>query len=435
MKNLITSVFLLLALLWPAAASAYDFEVDGIYYKINGNEASVTNGGGDYWNYESYSGDVTIPDSVTYDGTTYLVTGISHAAFYGCSNLTSVSIPNTVIVIEGSVFSDCSGLTSIKVDSGNPKYDSRDNCNAIIETASNTLIAGCMTTVIPNSVTSIGERAFIGCSSLTSVTIPNSVISIGEQAFQGCSGLTSVTIGNSVTYISDWTFVYCGSLTSIVVDSDNPAYDSRDNCNAIIETASNRLIAGCMSTVIPATVTSVGFGAFVGCTGLTSVTIPNSVTTIGKMAFTQCSSLTSVTIPSSVASIGELAFSECELIDVYCYIVDPSTVEMVDDVFSTLYSNLYPHRTLHVLQGTAGAYQADGHWYPYFGQIVEDVHHNNLPGDVNSDGVVNITDVNVLIAVILGRHASTATGDVNGDGEITIADINAIVDILLGGGE
>ena len=313
MKSFITSALLLLALLLPATATAYDFEVDGIYYFIYNNEAIVTNGHSwDWeWEYGSYSGDVTIPESVTYDGTTYSVTGIRSSAFANCNELTSVSIPNSVIIIEGYPFVACSSLTSIVVDSGNPKYDSRDNCNAIIETESNTLITGCMGSVIPNSVTAIGDYAFQNCSGLTSVDIPNSVTTIGVMAFARCGDLTSVTIGNSVSAISDWAFVGCRSLTSIIVDSDNPKYDSRDNCNAIIETESNTLILGCMSTVIPGSVISIGYSAFYGSTGLTSVDIPNSVTTIGKDAFSYCTRLTSINIPNSVTTIGDYAFQSC----------------------------------------------------------------------------------------------------------------------------
>ena len=184
-----------------------------------------------------------------------------------------------------SAFRGCSKLTSIVVEDGNTKYESRNGCNAIIETATNTIIAGCINTVIPESVTSIGEAAFWGCRDLTSVSIPNSVTSIGLMAFSHCS-----------------------SLTSIVVEDGNPKYDSRNGCNAIIETATNTLIAGCSSTVIPESVTSIGINAFTG-TSLTSITIPNGVTEIGVGAFLQCESLTSVTIPNSVTSIGNAAFS------------------------------------------------------------------------------------------------------------------------------
>ena len=314
---------------------------------------------------------VTIPNSVTY---------IGEYAFVGCSGLTSLTIPNSVTEIGYAAFSDCSGLTRIIVESGNSKYDSRNNCNAIIETATNTLVNGCMATVIPNSVTYIGEYAFGGCSGLTNLTIPNSVTSIGNEAFYACNGLTNVTIPNSVTEIGKYAFWYCSGLTSvnignsvteigelafsgcsglalITVESGNTIFDSRNNCNAIIKTASNTLIVGCKATVIPNSVTSIGNHAFSGCSGLTSVTIPNSVTSVGECAFNGCSALdtlnfnavncanfrissfanlnistinigddvqsipayfaycfknlTSITIPNSVTSIGNCAFSGC----------------------------------------------------------------------------------------------------------------------------
>ena len=285
---------------------------------------------------------VTIPNSVT---------SIGNGAFYDCSRLTSITIPNSVTRIGDGAFAYCSGLTSIKVKSDNTNYDSRDNCNAIIETKSNTLIAGCKKTTIPNSVKSIGGWAFSGCSGLTSITIPNSVTSIGYYAFSGCSGLTSITIPNSVTRIGDYAFgdcsgltsvtipnsvtrigdgafAYCSGLTSIKVESGNTSYDSRDNCNAIIETESNTLIAGCNSTIIPNSVTSIGSHAFSRRSGLTSVTIPNSVTTIGAFAFQGCRGLTSVAIGSSVTRIGLRAFGGCRGLT---SVTIPNSVTRIED--------------------------------------------------------------------------------------------------------
>ncbi len=254
---------------------AHDFEVGGIFYNVKDAEtltAEVT-----YGEIE-YSGDVVIPSTVYYDGKTYSVTSIGNWAFNGCSGLTSITIGSGVTSIGNYAFYGCSGLTSVTIGSG---------------------------------VTSIGEWAFNGCRGLTSVTIPNSVTSIGGSAFSGCSGLTSVTIGSGVTSIGDDAFRSCSSLTSINVESGNTTYDSRENCNAIIETATNTLIAGCKNTVIPNSVTSIGVMAFYYCSGLTSITIPNSVISIGRYAFQQCSSLTSVTIGSGVTSIGIMAFYGC----------------------------------------------------------------------------------------------------------------------------
>ncbi len=381
---------------------------------------------------------ITIPNSVT---------TIGEGAFMECSGLTAITIPNSVTSIGSLAFSGCSGLTTINVDQDNSTYDSRNNCNAIIETASNTLIVGFHNTVIPNSVTSIGDGAFFRCNGLTTITIPNSVksigtaafmycrsltsitipnsvtsigsevfscsglisatigngvTSIGREAFCRCIGLTSVTIGNSVTSIGLYAFARCSGLTSVTipnsvtsigggafggcsgltainVESDNNIYDSRNNCNAIIETASNTLITGCQNTEIPNSVTSIGERAFELCSGLTSITIPNSVTSIGERAFSEtawydnqpdglvyagkvaykykgtmpdntkivleegtisitdyafsrCSGLTSITIPNSVTSIGGGAFEGCS--GLTSISIPNSVTNIGDDIFS-----------------------------------------------------------------------------------------------------
>ena len=176
-------IAVLMALLMSSLSPmAHDFEVDGIYYKINGNVAAVTFKGNQFDNENWYSGSVVIPATVTYNGTTYPVTAIGTEAFYKCVGLTSIDIPNSVTGIGKEAFDGCTGLTSID---------------------------------IPDSVTYIGSRAFEACTGLTSIVIPNSVTEIGLRAFGSCSGLTSIVIPNSVTSIEGWTFADCTRLTSI----------------------------------------------------------------------------------------------------------------------------------------------------------------------------------------------------------------------------
>ena len=270
-KFLYALLVLLISLL-SVNASAHDIEVknaDGvtIYYTyINNNTKLAVSYRGSSYDSGEYSGNVVIPESVTYNGNTYSVTSIGWAAFYKCSGLTSITIPSSVTSIGTEAFAGCSGLTSV---------------------------------TIPNSVTSIGKNAFYGCSGLTSVTIPNSVTSIGNEAFSDCSGLTSVTIPNSVTSIGDRAFertAWYNNQPDGLVYAGKVAYKYKgtmpSNTSIVIEEGTLE-IAG---------------NAFYNCSGLTSVTIPNSVTTIGSSAFSGCSWLTSVTIPNSVTTIGSSAF-------------------------------------------------------------------------------------------------------------------------------
>ena len=322
--------------------------------------------------------------TVTFDGTPTLVS-IGGSAFWG-SGLTTVTIPASVTSIGNNAFQNCGSLATMTVAGENKVYDSRNGCNAIIEKNTNTLIAGCINSTIPASVTSIGDEAFnccsgltsvtipagvtsIGnyafnsCSGLTSVTIPASVTSIGNYAFDCCSGLTSVTIPASVTSIGEGVFEYCKNLATITVEDGNTVYNSRNGCNAIIETSSNKLIAGCKNTTIPASVTSIGNYAFSGCSGLTSVEIPTNVTSIGDNAFSGCTGLISVTIPASVTSIGVGAFIFCgQLTSVLVNATTPPTLG--DYAFDSNASG----RKIYVPTASVESYKSD--WSTYRNDIM-----------------------------------------------------------------
>ena len=363
--------------------------------------------------YQAFSGcsgltSIDIPNSVTSIGNYAFfeckaltsidipnsVTSIGKYAFSDCSGLTSVTIPNSVTSIGNHAFDGCSGLTEINVDENNTTYSSIDG--VLFNKSQTELIQypggkqGAYT--IPNSVTSIGESAFHGCSGLTSVTIPNSVTSIGSNAFWECIGLTSVTIPNSVTSIGNYAFRECSGLTEINVDENNTAYSSIDGVlfnksqTGLIQypggkqgayTIPNSVTSigvlafwgctGLTSVTIPNSVTSIEYYAFGGCTGLTSITIPNSVTSIESNTFWNCSGLTSVTIPNSVTSIGSYAFSACSgLTNIYCHIEEPLTI--VPWVFSAVPTNTC---TLHVPIGSKVKYQAADVWKEF--NIVEDL--------------------------------------------------------------
>ena len=391
MKSLFS---LILPLVFSASAMAYDFMVDGLCYNICPDSVNVMvtyelgdslSGSSSYsitnilknpflrlftkqtyvtipdsGSYNASLDDIIIPEQVTFDGKSYAVTHIGNSTFRNCATLTSVTIPKSVTEIGDDAFTDCTGLTSITIPNSvkqiglnafkgctnlvsidveptNTTFDSRANCNAIIETTANLLIVGCNDTKIPATVKEIGSEAFLGCTGLTSVTIPSSVTEIRSSAFKGCTGLTSVTIPNSVTEIGSSAFEGCTNLTSVTIP--NSVTEIRSSAfkgctgltsvtipNSVTEIGSSAF-EGCTnltSVTIPNSVTEIGSAVFYGCTGLTSVKIPNSVAGIGSKAFYGCTGLTSVTIPNSVAKINEGAFENCINIEsIVCWIEDP----------------------------------------------------------------------------------------------------------------
>lgn len=315
--------------------ASYDFSAvcetgQTLYYNITDAEnhyVELTYPGsysGSWTGFTMPTGDVILPESVQYDGVTYSVTSIGYRAFSVCLSLTTIEIPNSVTSIGDYAFYDCYLLASIEIPNSVTSIGDYAfyQCTGLtfveipnsVTSIGDYVFHNChlLTFVeIPNSVTSIGDYAFSSCSGLTSIEIPNSVTSISEGAFSDCWSLTTIEIPNSVTSISVGAFNGCSGLEQIIVDSGNTVYDSRENCNAIINTETNEMILGCKNAIIPNTVTSIGFGAFFGCSGLTTIEIPNSVTSIGKVAFHSCSGLTSIEIPNSVASIDLGAFFGC----------------------------------------------------------------------------------------------------------------------------
>lgn len=240
-----------------------------------------------------YSGSISIPSVIYYNSETYRVTSIGRFAFYACTDLTGISLPSTITTIGNGAFEGCSGLSFI---------------------------------YLPDSIISIGDAAFWGCSGLTSMTIPQSVTSIGYGAFRGCSNIVAITIPASVTSIGHAAFSQCNNLSSIQVDAANPNYDSREGCNAIIETRTNTLLSGCKTTIIPHSVSAIGSEAFDDCKGLTAIMLPPQVTHIGQKAFWGCSGLTSIALPEGVTEIADWTFSYCTNLT---SIVIPNTVKTI----------------------------------------------------------------------------------------------------------
>ena len=318
-------LFLFAALLPMLASAQTKVEINGIWYNLvsKAKQAEVTFKGDSYDEYrDEYSGSITIPATVTYEGVSYSVTSIGDEAFRSCSSLTAITIPEGVTSIGNYVFYGCRSLTAI---------------------------------TLPESVTSIGENAFWNCSSFTAITIPASVTSIGRNAFYGCSSLTALTLPESVTSIEPQLFDGCSSLTAITLPEG-------------VTSIGNHAFHGCSSLTaitIPEGVTSIEWCTFGYCSSLTALTLPEGVTSIGKETCYGCSSLTTIVLPKNLKYIYSEAFANCsELLDVYCY------AEKVPSTEADAFNGSYPeYVTLHVPANALNAYKSTEPWSS-FGTIV-----------------------------------------------------------------
>ncbi|MBR5715504.1 MAG: leucine-rich repeat protein [Bacteroidales bacterium] len=316
-----TKLLTLIAILLPMVATADVVEIGGIYYDLitKAKEAKVTK------NPNKYTGNVDIPATVAYEGADYSVTSIDEYAFNDCSDLTSVTIPNSVTLLGSYAFSGCSGLTSISIP----------NSLTSLGTYAFSRCTGLTSVTLPNSLTSIGGYSFSGCTGLSSVTIPDNIKEIGYYAFSGCSGLTSISLGDGLQYIGENAFQNCYNLTSITIPKSltGIGHYAFKGCSGLNMVNITDLAAWCgisfsweadrfyqqdytsnplflakhlflngveiTELEIPEDVTKIGDIAFINCTSLTSVTFPQTNDLrIGSSAFYQCTGLTSVKIPN-----------------------------------------------------------------------------------------------------------------------------------------
>ncbi len=343
---------------WERGQIPEKFEENGVFYRITDYDArtvEITYKGKDYNEYkDEYTGDVVFPARVTHRGRTLKVTAFAQDALSVTairsikieSGIDSIGnfafsrnyiegtlfIPASVKWIGKGVLANCTYLEEIVVDAANPYYDSREGCNAIIETATNTLIAGCCTSKIPQGITKIADHAFAGCLRLGSINIPESVTYIGNFAFHACS-FFRITLPQGLTHIGDYAFQMCNKLVEIE---------------------------------IPLNVTYIGEAALSNC-GYSTLVIPDKVTYIGAWAFDKCPNLTTATIGESVASIGVFAFDAC---DKLTKIVSRIPADKLFAVDESVFGSVAGSCTLYVPRGAKATYQKTAGWN-HFAKIIE----------------------------------------------------------------
>lgn len=384
MKRFITS--LLIAAAMPAlSALAEGTEINGLNYNLDAQAgtARVTWAGKCYCSGDVYKGAVVIPSQVNYEGRAYDVVGIEAYAFSQSQNLKSVSIPQSVETIGKYAFAACKGLEEVTF-AGTPSVRN-------IGGQAFLLCKRLKAIEIPASVVTIGKYAFEMCESLASVTyadgskvaliddyvfchtgltefsVPRSVTEINPVAFCSNPGITEFVLPSQVTRISEQNpFCYNTQVTHMSVEKGNAVYDSRGDCNAIVETATNTLVSGCKTSVIPASVTAIGRSAFNHCTDLTDAALPATIRGIGKYAYLGCTGLRSFYFPSTMSVVADSAFWKADALD--------SVVTMAQRPFvideSDFEPAVYANATLFVPAGTATIYRSAPVWTK-FRNIVE----------------------------------------------------------------
>ena len=312
-NNMNRTIVLFILALISLLMKAETIEVGGVYYKVSDKRCVEV-----VSSSHKYMGDITIPETIRHNGITYKVVGIGEDAFYECYDLKSISLPNSITYVSKQAFRLCKGLNSISLP---------DNITEIGERAFLDCDNICFLK-LPNKLKIIRDGAFGGCKKIESITLPESLFEICRGAFYHCENVKSLFVPKNVQYIGYRAFRGCCSLQKISVDSLNTQYDSRNDCNAIIESNTNILVTGCMNTIIPTDIVSIGESAFDGCSGLSSIDIPKSVKFIDKGAFTW-SGLKSIEIPNGVEEIGEFAFQSCNSMT---SVIIPESVIKIDEV-------------------------------------------------------------------------------------------------------
>lgn len=510
---------LFLMVLTSLKINAYDVEMDGIYYNLipKAKKAEVTKGD------VRYSGVIKIPESIEVDGVIYAVAIIGEDAFSYNSSIRDIWIPKTITTIYSGAFmraeniknvyiSDLEAWCNISFGSSPLWYahhlflNGEEVVNVTIPTSVTTIknstfqglvnlqsvtfhekieiigsqaFYGCTGLVsinLPSSLSVIGESAFYGCDKISTLDLPSNLETIGNHAFRKCIGLSEIVIPKNVTSLSNLSFCDCSNLSTIVVDRDNPVYDSRNDCNAIIETETNTLLTGCRSTIIPNDIDIIGNNAFSNCMGLINVDIPNNVKTIGGNSFDGCEDLQTISLGKGVSIIGAGAFSNCKNIkDFSCYTNDiPKTG---NNIFDNSFIN---YATLHVPNRLIDKYKEIYPWEG-FGTIVSLADDNtqndkcglptisckegNIYFDCPTEDVSFVSEITVngakkyfdntisspksfKISVYATKkgyeNSDTATaefdfssdtarsGDVDGNGEVNVADHVKLSDIIMG---